>query len=79
MALNEFTRTVVLSTGSAHLAGLEADLKASINQLTSNPEISQSDLLNLQFRMQHFTLFVQALSTIQKEMADMLKGIVSKF
>lgn len=57
-------------------AAREADLKATIDKLDS--EASTLDLLKLQQQMQQWTMFTQIQSTVVKEVADAMKGVIQK-
>ena len=80
MPTNELTRKLVYEEGLSKLEVEEGTLKNLIDSLNqSGDDISQADMLQLQYKMQSFTMFVQTLATIQKELSDMMKAIVAKF
>lgn len=54
----------------------EAELKSTIEKL--GPEASTLDLLKLQQQMQQWTMFTQIQSTVVKEVADAMKGVIQK-
>jgi type III secretion protein F len=54
----------------------ESDLRTLIGSLGPNP--TTADLLSLQQQVQQWTLMTQVQSTVIKEVADALKGIVQK-
>lgn len=54
----------------------ENDLRTLIGSLGPNP--TTADLLSLQQQVQQWTLTTQVQSTVIKEVADALKGIVQK-
>lgn len=54
----------------------ESELRTLIASLGANP--STADLLALQQQVQQWTLTTQVQSTVIKEVADALKGIVQK-
>ncbi len=56
--------------------GKEGDLRTLISSLGDNP--TTADLLSLQQQVQQWTLTTQVQSTVIKEVADALKGIVQK-
>lgn len=73
-------RQTIYDDGVDKLTTLETNLETLMETVTtSTTEIDQRTMLNLQFQMQRFTLFVQTIASVQKEFSDMLKGIVSKF
>jgi type III secretion apparatus needle protein len=66
--------------GLAKLSSAEISLKEEIDALNeAGSTVDQTQMLQLQFQMQSFTLFVQTMATIQKELSDMLKAILAKF
>ena len=54
----------------------ENDLRTLIGSLGANP--TSADLLAMQQQVQQWTLVTQIQSTVVKEVADALKGIVQK-
>ncbi|HSW03472.1 EscF/YscF/HrpA family type III secretion system needle major subunit [Aquabacterium sp.] len=54
----------------------ESDLRTLIGSMGDNP--TTADLLSLQQQVQQWTLTTQVQSTVIKEVADALKGIVQK-
>lgn len=74
------SRDIVYEAGGEKLSLAETDLKNTIDSVTDpTKQLDQRAMLNLQFQMQSFTLFVQTIASIQKEFSDMLKAIVAKF
>ncbi|MFC4160068.1 EscF/YscF/HrpA family type III secretion system needle major subunit [Chitinimonas lacunae] len=64
------------STLQTYTQSREADLKAQISALGENP--STADLLAMQQKLQSWTMMTQLQSTVVKELADALKGIIQK-
>lgn len=64
--------------GSMGKVGLarETELKTTIEGM--GPEASTLDLLKLQQQMQQWTMFTQIQSTVVKEVADAMKGVIQK-
>lgn len=58
------------------LQNKENDLRTLIGSLGPNP--TSADLLAMQQQVQQWTLITQIQSTVVKEVADALKGIVQK-
>lgn len=58
------------------LDGMDKALVESISNMDSNPD--QKTLLSLQKKFQEWTTFIQMVTTINKELADALKGILQK-
>ena len=54
----------------------ETGLRSKLDGLGENP--TQKDLLDMQVGLQKWTMLIQLQSTINKELADALKGIVQK-
>jgi uncharacterized protein YfeS len=58
---------------------MEADVRAQLNSLSGGGELTQSDMLKLQFNIAKYTLTASTLSSINKEVTESLKQTVSKF
>ncbi|HLU79774.1 EscF/YscF/HrpA family type III secretion system needle major subunit [Yanghanlia caeni] len=58
----------------------ETRLRDTISSLNTNSDgnISQTDLLKLQQQTQQWTMMIELQSTITKQIADSLKGIIQK-
>lgn len=54
----------------------EADLQNTISNIGDNP--TTADLLGLQQQIQQWTMFTQIQSTVVKEVADAMKGVIQK-
>lgn len=54
----------------------ESDLQATL--YSANKETSATDLLNMQLKLQSWSVSVQMQSSIVKELGDALKGVVQK-
>jgi hypothetical protein len=73
------TRQGVYDATSTKVAATEEKLKTRIDSLmNSGTEISQGDLLGLQYEMQSNLMVYNVASTIQKELNDMIKSVISK-
>ena len=69
----------VNEVGINALALREKDLQASLQSVTSKPEgPSTIDMLSMQQQVQQWSMLVQVVSTIYKEVTDALKGVVQK-
>jgi len=54
----------------------EGDLRSTL--YSANKETSATDLLNMQLKLQSWSISVQMQSSIVKELGDALKGVVQK-
>ena len=54
----------------------ESDLRATL--YSANKETSATDLLNMQLKLQSWSVSVSMQSSIVKELGDALKGVVQK-
>lgn len=54
----------------------ETDLRSTL--YSANKETSATDLLNMQLKLQSWSVSVQMQSSIVKELGDALKGVVQK-
>ena len=54
----------------------ESDLRSTL--YSANKETSATDLLNMQLKLQSWSVSVQMQSSIVKELGDALKGVVQK-
>lgn len=54
----------------------ESDLRTTL--YSTNKETSATDLLNMQLKLQSWSVSVQMQSSIVKELGDALKGVVQK-
>ena len=54
----------------------ESDLQSTL--YSANKETSATDLLNMQLKLQSWSVSVQMQSSIVKELGDALKGVVQK-
>ncbi|MBL8331477.1 MAG: type III secretion protein [Rubrivivax sp.] len=73
---NSLTFDFINSSVGNVLKNKENDLRTLIGQLGPNP--TSADLLAMQQQVQQWTLTTQIQSTVVKEVADALKGIVQK-
>ncbi|MDK2123476.1 EscF/YscF/HrpA family type III secretion system needle major subunit [Parachitinimonas caeni] len=64
------------STLNTYVQTRETDLKTQITSLGSNP--STADLLGMQQKIQSWTMMTDMQSTVVKQVADALKGIIQK-
>lgn len=60
------------------LGTMENDVKNQLNELKGGGELTQSDLLRLQFNIAKYTISASALSAITKEVSDSLKQTANK-
>ncbi len=79
MTVTTVNRTSINSARTAKMGTLEGTLKTRIDAVAAGSgDVTQGEMLALQFEIQGFTHFVQTIATVQKEFSDMLKGITSK-
>ena len=61
------------------ISTMETNLKAKMDEMFgTGKEISQAELLALQYQMQNYSILFNASSTIQKELTDTIKSLISK-
>ncbi len=69
-----------INTFAAERLGImETDVKSQLNALSSGGELTQADMLKMQFNIAKYTLTASVLSSINKEVTESLKQTVSKF
>ncbi len=77
---DDVTRATVYAVADEKLQTIELSLKEKLDALkNSTVDLTQGQLMALQYDVQTFTLFVSVVSSLLKEMADMMKGIIAKF
>ena len=73
------SRQAVYDATLTKVASTEEKLKTRMDSLmNSGSEISQGDLLGLQYELQSHLMVYNVASTLQKELTDMVKSIISK-
>lgn len=61
------------------LSTLETALTSAIaRHKGSGTEMSQADALELQYRLQSYNIYASTLATINKDVSDMIKGVLAK-
>ena len=60
------------------LSSMEIDVRTQLNALNDGGELTQADLLKLQFNIAKYTISASTLSAITKEVADSLKQTANK-
>ncbi len=79
MTANDVSRQGVYEATRTKVDATEKKLKTRIDSLMKpETEISQRDLLALQYELQSNLMVYNVASTIQKELNDMIKSIISK-
>lgn len=66
------------SFATDRLTTMETDVKNQLNGLSDGGELTQADLLKLQFNIAKYTISASTLSAINKEIADSLKQTANK-
>lgn len=58
----------------------ETQLRETMSNIGTNADgsVSQADMLQMQQRIQQWTMMVEIQSTITKQIADSLKGVIQK-
>jgi type III secretion apparatus needle protein len=69
----------LLSNTNTALTKLETSLNTKITDMIGEgKDVSQGEMLALQYEMQNYTIIFNISSTIQKELSDAMKSIASK-
>lgn len=63
---------------SDRMSTMEGDVKTQLNSLQGGGELTQADLLKLQFNIAKYTISASTISAITKEVADSLKQTANK-
>ena len=63
---------------SDRMSTMEGDVKTQLNNLQGGGELTQADLLKLQFNIAKYTISASTISAITKEVADSLKQTANK-
>ena len=73
------TKASLLSETNITLGRLERELNTKITAMMGDgKDVSQGEMLALQYEMQNYTIIFNISSTIQKELSDAMKSIASK-
>ena len=77
---NVLTSKQELYTSTSNvISTMETALKTKMDEMFgTGKEISQAELLALQYQMQNYSILFNASSTIQKELTDTIKSLISK-
>lgn len=86
MALNGLTGSAGLNFNNINntiydsIRSQESRLRDTISNISTDADgnISQADLLKLQQQTQQWTMMVELQSTLTKQIADSLKGVIQK-
>ena len=63
---------------SSNINSMETDVKSQLENLKSGGEVSQADLLKLQFNIAKYTITASTFSALVKEISDSLKQTANK-
>lgn len=75
-----FSQAWLQQTFNSILTSSEASITATLDALKAqNSTPTQAQMLQVQYDIQQWTFTIQLASSMQKEVADALKGVVSKF
>ena len=86
MALNGLTGSSGLTFNSVNstiydsIRSQESNLQTTLSNLRTNADgsVSQADMLKMQQQVQQWTMLIEIQSTITKQIADSLKGVIQK-
>ncbi|KGD93682.1 MULTISPECIES: EscF/YscF/HrpA family type III secretion system needle major subunit [Achromobacter] len=86
MALNGLTGSSGLNFNSVNstiydsIRTQETNLQATLSSMRTNADgsVSQAELLKMQQQVQQWTMMIDIQSTITKQIADSLKGVIQK-
>lgn len=86
MALNGLTGSSGLNFNSVNstiydsIRSQESNLHTTLSNLRTNADgsVSQADMLKMQQQVQQWTMLIEIQSTITKQIADSLKGVIQK-
>ncbi len=86
MALNGLTGSSGLNFNSVNstiygsIRSQESNLQTTLSNLRTNADgsVSQADMLKMQQQVQQWTMLIEIQSTITKQIADSLKGVIQK-
>ncbi len=86
MALNGLTGSSGLNFNSVNstiydsIRSQESNLQTTLSNLRTNADgsVSQADMLKMQEQVQQWTMLIEIQSTITKQIADSLKGVIQK-
>ncbi|MBB1625159.1 EscF/YscF/HrpA family type III secretion system needle major subunit [Achromobacter sp. UMC71] len=86
MALNGLTGSSGLNFNSVNstiydsIRSQESNLQTTLSNMRTNADgsVSQADMLKMQQQVQQWTMLIEIQSTITKQIADSLKGVIQK-
>ncbi|NMK47584.1 EscF/YscF/HrpA family type III secretion system needle major subunit [Achromobacter sp. Bel] len=86
MALNGLTGSSGLNFNSVNstlydsIRSQESNLQTTLSNMRTNADgsVSQADMLQMQQQIQQWTMLIEIQSTITKQIADSLKGVIQK-
>lgn len=86
MALNGLTDSSGLNFNSVNntiydsIRSQESNLQTTLSTMRTNADgsVSQADMLKMQQQVQQWTMLIEIQSTITKQIADSLKGVIQK-
>lgn len=76
--INKLNLKDINTFAADRLGNMETDVKTQLNELSGGGELTQADLLKLQFNIAKYTISASTLSAITKEVADSLKQTANK-
>ncbi|MFM8247478.1 MAG: EscF/YscF/HrpA family type III secretion system needle major subunit [Burkholderiaceae bacterium] len=76
--VDKINLNTVHTLANTNITSMEADVKTQLQALSNGGEVSQADLLRLQFNIAKYTVTASTFSVLVKEISDSLKQTASK-
>ena len=75
---SEFNVNAAFSSIMQAIQSRESELAASMNKLEGSEQISDQDMLKLQFQVNQYNVFLETASTITKALTDQAKQLAQR-
>jgi hypothetical protein len=75
---SEFNVNAAFSSIMQAIQGRENELSASMSKLEGSEQISDQDMLKLQFQVNQYNVFLETASTITKALTDQAKQLAQR-
>ena len=79
MAVEKVNLDNVYSVVDPKMTSMEADVVKALGSLDTGGDMTQAELLKLQFNIARYTITASTYSALMKEISDSLKQTASKF
>jgi hypothetical protein len=79
MAVEKINLDNVYSVVDPKMTSMEADVVKALGSLGTGGDMTQAELLKLQFNIARYTITASTYSALMKEISDSLKQTASKF